>query len=69
VQKIVIEYQYSLFEITCCVIDNDGKLTSQIECFAYQAKIIGVDDDDKYISAAAAHAAFALTVSAARMYW
>ena len=28
-----------------------------------------VDDDDEYISAAAAHAAFVMTVSAARMYW
>jgi len=30
---LVIE-KYSLVEVTCCVIDNDGKLTSQIECFA-----------------------------------
>jgi len=28
-----------------------------------------VDDDDKYMSAAAAHAVFVMTVSAARMYW
>jgi len=28
-----------------------------------------VDDDDAYINAAAAHAAFVATVSAARMYW
>jgi len=28
-----------------------------------------VDDDDEYMNAAAAHAAFVLTVSAARMYW
>jgi len=28
-----------------------------------------VDDDDEYINAAAAHAAFVMTVSAARMYW
>jgi len=27
------------------------------------------DDDDEYMNAAAAHAAFAMTVSAARMYW
>jgi len=28
-----------------------------------------VDDDDKYMNAAAAHAAFVMTVSAARIYW
>jgi len=28
-----------------------------------------VDDDDVYMNAAAAHAAFVMTVSAARMYW
>jgi len=28
-----------------------------------------VDDDDEYMNAAAAHAAFVLTISAARMYW
>jgi len=28
-----------------------------------------VDDDDEYMTAAAAHAAFVMTVSAARMYW
>jgi len=28
-----------------------------------------VDDDDKYVNAAAAHAAFVMTVSAASMYW
>jgi len=28
-----------------------------------------VDDDDKYMNAAAAHAAFVMTVSASRMYW
>jgi len=28
-----------------------------------------VDDDDEYMNAAAAHAAFLMTVSAARMYW
>ena len=28
-----------------------------------------VDDDDKYMNAAAAHAAFVMTVSAASMYW
>jgi len=28
-----------------------------------------VDDDDEYMNAAAAHAAFVITVSAARMYW
>ena len=27
------------------------------------------DDDDEYMNAAAAHAAFVMTVSAARMYW
>jgi len=50
------------------VIGNDRKLTLQIECFLYQAKIMDVDDDDEYISAATAHAAFALAVTAARMY-
>jgi len=28
-----------------------------------------VDDDDEYMNAAAAHAAFVMTVSAASMYW
>jgi len=28
-----------------------------------------VDDDDECMNAAAAHAAFVMTVSAARMYW
>jgi len=28
-----------------------------------------VNDDDEYMNAAAAHAAFVMTVSAARMYW
>jgi len=28
-----------------------------------------VDDDDEYMNAAAAHAAFVMTVSASRMYW
>jgi len=28
-----------------------------------------VDDDDEYMNAAGAHAAFIMTVSAARMYW
>jgi len=28
-----------------------------------------VDDDDEYMNAAAAHAAFVMTVSSARMYW
>jgi len=28
-----------------------------------------VDDDDEYMNAAAAHAAFDMTVSAASMYW
>ena len=28
-----------------------------------------VDDDDEYINAAAAHAAFVMTVSQASMYW
>jgi len=32
-------------------------------------KITDVDDDDEYMNAAAAHAAFVMTVSAARMYW
>jgi len=27
------------------------------------------DDDDEYMNEAAAHAAFVMTVSAARMYW
>ena len=30
---------------------------------------MGVDDDDEYMNAAAAHAAFVMTVSAARMYY
>jgi len=51
------------------VIENDVKLTSQVECFAYQTKIMDVDDDDEYMNAAAAHAAFVTTVSAASMYW
>ena len=34
VQKIVIENEYSLVAVTSCVIDNDVKLTSKIECFA-----------------------------------
>jgi len=28
-----------------------------------------VDDDDEYMNATAAHAAFVMTVSAASMYW
>jgi len=28
-----------------------------------------VDDDDEYMNAAAAHATFVMTVSAAMMYW
>jgi len=28
-----------------------------------------IDDDDEYMNAAAAHAAFVMTVSAARMHW
>ena len=28
-----------------------------------------VDDDDEYMNAAAAHAVFVMTVSAAKMYW
>jgi len=28
-----------------------------------------VDDDDEYMNAAAAHAAFVMTISAATMYW
>jgi len=51
------------------VTDNDVKLTSQIECFDYQTKIMDVDDNDEYMNAAAAHAAFVMTVSAARIYW
>ena len=51
------------------MIDNVVKLTSQIEFFAQQTKIMDVDDDDEYMNAAAAHAAFVMTVSAARMYW
>jgi len=50
------------------VIDNDVKLTSQNECFVQQTKIMDVDDDDEYMNAAAAHAAFVMTVSAASMY-
>ena len=50
------------------MIDNDV-LTSQIECFAKPTKIVDVDDDDEYMNAAAAHAAFVMTVSTARMYW
>ena len=46
------------------MIDIDVKLTSQIERFASQTKIMDVDDDDEYMNAAAAHAAFV----AARMY-
>ena len=49
------------------MIDNDVKLTTQIERFALQTKIMDVDDE--YMNAAAAHAAFVMTVSAARMYW
>jgi len=30
---------------------------------------VDVDDDDEYMNAAAAHGAFVMTVSAARMYW
>jgi len=30
---------------------------------------VNVDDDDEYMNAAAAHAAFVMTVSAARMHW
>jgi len=30
---------------------------------------VDVDDDDEYMNAAAAHAAFVMTVSAARVYW
>jgi len=30
---------------------------------------VDVNDDDEYMNAAAAHAAFVMTVSAARMYW
>jgi len=30
---------------------------------------MNVDDDDEYMNAAATHAAFVMTVSAARMYW
>ena len=51
------------------MINSDVKLTSKIECFAQQTKIMDVDDDDEYTNAAAAHAAFVMTVSAASMYW
>jgi len=37
----------------CCVIDNDVKLTSRIECFALQTKLMDIDDDDEYMNAAA----------------
>ena len=47
------------------IIENDVKLTSQIECFASQTKIMDVDDDGVYMNAAAAHAAFVMSVSAA----
>jgi len=52
------------------VIDNDVKLTQQIERlrFARQTRIMNVDDDNEYMNAAAAHAAFVMTVSAGRMY-
>jgi len=30
---------------------------------------VDVDDDDEHVNAAAAHAAFVMTVSAASMYW
>jgi len=42
---------------------------SRIECFASKTKIMHAYDDDEYMNAAAAHAAFVLTVSVARMYW
>jgi len=32
-------------------------------------KIMDIDDDDEYMNAAAAHAAFVMTISVARMYW
>jgi len=51
------------------VIDSDVKLTSKIECFAYQTKRMDVDDDDECMNAAAAHAAFVMTVLSASMYW
>jgi len=51
------------------IIDNDVKLTSQIECFASQTKVVDVDDDGEYMNGAAAHAAFVVSVSAAKMYW
>ena len=51
------------------MIDNDVKLTSQIECFDQQTKIMDLDDDAEYTNAAAAHAAFVMTVSAASMHW
>ena len=50
------------------MIDNDAKLTSQIECFALQTKIMDVYDDDEYMNTAAAHAALVMTVSAVRLY-
>ena len=37
--------------------------------FCLSDKIMDVDDDDEYRNAAAAHAAFVMTVSAASMYW
>jgi len=46
------------------VIDNDVKFT----CFAWQTKIMDVDDNDEYINAAAAHASFVMTVSVST-YW
>jgi len=38
-------------------------------CLFKQTKIMDVDDDDEYMNAAAAHAAFVMTVSAASTYW
>ena len=42
-------------------------VTDRIFCVAIENN--DVDDDDEYMNAAAAHAAFVMTVSAPRMYW
>ena len=47
------------------MIGNDVKLTSHL---VSRRKIMDVDVDDEYMNAAAAHVAFVITVSAARMY-
>ena len=51
------------------MIDNVVKLTSQIEIFCSADENNGRRRRDEYMNAAAAHASFVMTVSAARMYW